>query len=122
MIRPDELPTILFTIAKDITAGGWAYLVGGTPRDMLLDVKPKDFDFEVFGIAAGRVVADPAHIWRGSREGLEQVPDLRPDWRAWTWNFMPPRRENKIAGDNAHTSFVVFARSAHEHRRGRTSA
>ena len=51
MIRPEELPTILFTIAKDITAaGGWVYLVGGAPRDMYLDVTPKDFDFEIFSI------------------------------------------------------------------------
>ena len=110
MIRPEELPTILFTIAKDITAaGGWVYLVGGAPRDMHLDVTPKDFDFEIFSIQPDVWVPILRKYGTVTEKGLSKFPTYGLVVDGVDMEFAPPRRENKIAGANAHTSFEVVA-------------
>jgi len=50
-LDPSELPAALIHVCKAIAAAnGTAWLVGGSVRDMLLDIKPKDFDLEVYRI------------------------------------------------------------------------
>ena len=108
MIRPQQLPPILFTIAKDITnAGGWVYLVGGTPRDMHLDVTPKDFDFEIFTIAPEVWVPILRKYGNVIEKGLSKFPTYGLVVDGVDMEFAPPRRENKTAGANAHTAFEV---------------
>lgn len=47
-----NIPPIIITLSESIRdAGGRALLVGGCVRDMLLNVTPKDFDIEVYGLA-----------------------------------------------------------------------
>ncbi len=47
-----NIPPIITTLSESIRdAGGRALLVGGCVRDMLLDIAPKDFDIEVYGLA-----------------------------------------------------------------------
>ena len=46
-----KLPESLFFVCQHIaSAGGKAWLVGGCVRDLLLEIKPKDFDIEVYGL------------------------------------------------------------------------
>ncbi len=46
-----DIPQIIIVLAESIRdAGGRALLVGGCVRDMLLDIEPKDFDIEVYGL------------------------------------------------------------------------
>lgn len=62
-----QFPEIIFSIAEAMRGqGGRALLVGGIVRDMLLGLPPKDYDFEVYGIAF---------------EHLEvMIRFLNPDW------------------------------------------
>lgn len=47
-----HIPPIIITLSESIRdAGGRALLVGGCVRDMLLNIEPKDFDVEVYGLA-----------------------------------------------------------------------
>jgi len=47
----DKFPVTIGEICRKIQkTGGRAYLVGGCVRDLLLDLQPKDFDLEVYGI------------------------------------------------------------------------
>ncbi len=50
------IPQILFKVAADVkAAGGRAFLVGGSVRDHLLGLPPKDFDTEVYGIPSQKL-------------------------------------------------------------------
>jgi len=45
------LPEALHTLCRHIDSGGGrAWLVGGCIRDLILDIQPKDFDLEVYGL------------------------------------------------------------------------
>lgn len=51
------LPPVIIELATAVAkAGGRALLVGGGVRDELLDIEPKDFDIEVFGLALDRLI------------------------------------------------------------------
>jgi tRNA nucleotidyltransferase (CCA-adding enzyme) len=46
-----ELPESLLFVCQHIASGGGkAWLVGGCVRDLLLGIRPKDFDIEVYGL------------------------------------------------------------------------
>ncbi len=46
-----ELPESLLIVCQHIASGGGkAWLVGGCVRDLLLGIRPKDFDIEVYGL------------------------------------------------------------------------
>jgi len=48
-----KLPPSLIQVYQRLAdAGATTWLVGGSVRDMLLDITPKDFDLEVYGLAA----------------------------------------------------------------------
>ncbi|MDX8410353.1 MAG: HD domain-containing protein [Mariprofundaceae bacterium] len=44
-------PAVRHVCARLRQAGGQAYLVGGCVRDLALDITPKDFDIEVYGLS-----------------------------------------------------------------------
>ena len=65
---PSDFETVL-EIARELQAeGGHALLVGGCPRDALLNLSPKDLDMEVRGLA-------PEHLRNvlARRHGLDEV-------------------------------------------------
>jgi len=50
------LPASLHTLCRQINhAGGHAWLVGGCVRDLVLDIQPKDFDVEVYGLQSDKL-------------------------------------------------------------------
>jgi len=55
-IQSSDLPDTIHTVCRHIgQAGGHAWLVGGCVRDLMLDLPPKDFDLEVFGLPPDRL-------------------------------------------------------------------
>lgn len=52
-----NIPNVVTRLAEEFrAAGGRALLVGGCVRDMALDIDPKDFDVEVYGVAPERML------------------------------------------------------------------
>ena len=49
----------------------------------------------------------PAEVWDVTEKGLSKFPTYGLVVDGVDMEFAPPRRENKIAGANAHTSFEV---------------
>src|SRR5688500_1503348 len=82
-------------------AGGRAMLVGGCVRDELMGVEPKDWDLEVYGVAAGRL-----------REIIGSFGEVNAVGEAFTvykighdMDVSLPRRERKVG--RGHRGFVV---------------
>lgn len=99
------IPPIILTLAEAIkSAGGRALLVGGCVRDMLLEIEPKDFDIEVYGLAPEKLI----EVASGFGEVLEvgkafgivklKVNDLELDLGI-------PRRDSKTA--SGHKGFDI---------------
>ena len=102
-----QFPDVIFQIAETVEEqGGRALLVGGIVRDILLNLPPKDFDFEVYGISPDRLEAI--------------LGSLEPDWmdivgRAFgvlkvrfedlDIDVSIPRRESKVGA--GHKGFEV---------------
>ncbi len=89
------LPTTLDRVIRDLTASGFrAVVVGGSVRDALLGLDPKDFDIEVYGISydllaeflAGRGSVDLV----GKSFGVVKLSAAGE-----TWDFSVPRRDSK---------------------------
>lgn len=72
-----------------------AYLVGGCVRDLLLKIKPKDIDVEVFGVNVNdleRILQPHGKVSvRGKSFGIVNL--ISPDGREY--DFSLPRRDNK---------------------------
>ncbi|MDX8401421.1 MAG: tRNA nucleotidyltransferase, partial [Mariprofundaceae bacterium] len=93
----DAIPAIIREIAAAIRdAGGRAYLVGGPVRDLLLGLKPQDFDLEVFGLDARKLRETAAAFGRCKAVGRAfgvlklALPGMEVD-------LALPRRERKTA-------------------------
>jgi len=74
MREPDisALPTALHTVCRRIVeCGGRAWLVGGSVRDMLLGLKPKDFDLEVYGLNVAALLAAVQPFGRAEQVGRQ---------------------------------------------------
>src|SRR5580693_4311081 len=91
------LPAPLEEILRDLhTVGFRAVIVGGAVRDALLDLQPKDFDVEVYGIAYDRLAGFLARYGRvdlvGKTFGVVKL------FRSamGSVDFSVPRRESKI--------------------------
>jgi len=53
IVNHTRLPEPIRQICRKVTeAGGQAWLVGGSVRDLILDIQPKDYDLEVYGLQA----------------------------------------------------------------------
>lgn len=97
-----ELPEKVSSLARAIhDAGGRALLVGGSVRDELMGVQPKDWDLEVYSLDAARL-----------REMLDQFGPVNVVGESFTvyklgqhLDVSIPRRERKTG--RGHKGFVI---------------
>src|SRR5437588_9378017 len=97
-----RIPEKITKLAEQVkSAGGRALLVGGCVRDALMDVQPKDWDVEVYGV-------EPARL----RELLESFGRVDAVGEAFTvyklgndLDVSLPRRERKAG--RGHRAFVI---------------
>lgn len=100
-----NIPPTIITLSKSIRdAGGRALLVGGCVRDMLLNVVPKDFDIEVYGLAPEKL----AEVAKTFGEVIEVgkafgILKLRVD--DFEVDLGIPRSDSKVA--DGHKGFDV---------------
>lgn len=99
-------PSLLAALSALRAAGGRPRVVGGSVRDWLLGLEPKDFDIEVYGLgfeALGRALAPfgPTDLV-GRSFGVIKV---RLD--GTEYDFSLPRRESKTG--TGHRGFAVAA-------------
>ncbi|MBI2462873.1 MAG: CCA tRNA nucleotidyltransferase [Candidatus Spechtbacteria bacterium] len=91
-------PDIVVRLAQAMQArGGRLFVVGGTVRDMILGVPPKDFDLEVHGIAPSRLeetVASFHPSWMDTVGRSYGVLKVRIDGE--DLDIAPPRRDSKV--------------------------
>jgi tRNA nucleotidyltransferase (CCA-adding enzyme) len=94
------LPSTLDRIVRDLTASGFrAVIVGGSVRDALLGLEPKDFDVEVYGASYASLAAFLSG--RGSVDlvgksfGVVKLSVVEQASAGETWDFSVPRRDNK---------------------------
>ncbi len=100
---PEELQGPLRGVAETVAgAGGRAWLVGGTVRDLALGERVHDLDLEVFGLPAGDLQAVLENRWLldavGTAFGILKLKGLPIDVGL-------PRRESKSG--QGHRGFVV---------------
>lgn len=97
-----EIPAKIIKLAEIVKAnGGRAMLVGGCVRDELMNIEPKDFDIEVYGI-------EPAKL----KDILKQFGRVDAVGESFTvykighdLDVSLPRRERKVA--RGHKGFIV---------------
>lgn len=97
-------PPLLAALSALRSAGGRPRLVGGCVRDWLLELEPKDFDIEVYGLdyeALGRALAPfgPTDLV-GRSFGV-----LKVRLEGAEYDFSLPRRESKTGA--GHRGFAV---------------
>jgi tRNA nucleotidyltransferase (CCA-adding enzyme) len=97
-------PPLLAALAALRSAGGRPRVVGGSVRDWLLGLEPKDFDIEVYGLdyeALGRALAPfgPTDLV-GRSFGV-----LKVRLNGTEYDFSLPRRESKTGA--GHRGFAV---------------
>lgn len=97
-----HLPSKIIQLAELIkTNGGRAMLVGGCVRDELMNLEPKDFDIEVYGIESHKLKEILLAFGRVDTVGESfTVYKIGNDL-----DISLPRREKKIA--RGHKGFVV---------------
>lgn len=88
------------------SAGGSCRLVGGSIRDALLGLKPKDFDVEVYGLDLETIASTLAKLGK-----TDLVGKAFAVVKLWThgeeYDFAIPRRESKSG--SGHRGFVIEA-------------
>ena len=88
------------SLVKDL--GGKAYLVGGCVRDMKLEIEPKDWDIEVYGISVDSLISVLSKSYQidlvGKSFGVLKLKGLPID-------VSFPRRE--VKNGDSHKDFVV---------------
>lgn len=110
-----KVPQIVVDLANAVCEnGGRAMLVGGCVRDELMGVEPKDWDVEVYGVAAGRlrelldkiVAAKDVGKDRSVRAAVNVVGEAFAVYKIGDeLDVSIPRRERKVSG--GHRGFVV---------------
>jgi tRNA nucleotidyltransferase (CCA-adding enzyme) len=104
-VNTGELPESLIFVCQHIAgSGGKAWLVGGCVRDLLLGIRPKDFDIEVYGLKSEQLEEILAPLGKtehvGKRFGVIKL---------WLNNMeldiALPRTEHKTA--DGHRGFSV---------------
>jgi tRNA nucleotidyltransferase (CCA-adding enzyme) len=102
LLRMSNIPKKILNLAELIKAnGGRAMLVGGCVRDELMNLEPKDFDIEVYGIEPQKLKEILRSFGRVDTVGESfTVYKLGQDL-----DVSLPRRERKIA--RGHKGFVV---------------
>jgi tRNA nucleotidyltransferase (CCA-adding enzyme) len=100
------VPEVVLQVCRVLQeAGGMAWLVGGCVRDLSLDLVPKDWDIEVFGLAEGKLELILKKLGR-----CEHVGKHFGVYKLWISHLeidvALPRRERKT-GDG-HKGFTVM--------------
>jgi tRNA nucleotidyltransferase (CCA-adding enzyme) len=93
---PIELPDYVNQILSDIAGlGGRALCVGGAVRDALLGIKPKDIDFEVYGLSYDQLGAVLKKYGRADLVGkaFGVIKFVGPD--GGDFDFSLPRKDSK---------------------------
>lgn len=96
------IPEKVIALAKTVrAAGGRALLVGGCVRDLLMDLEPKDWDLEVYGVAPAKLRAlldefGPVNVVGEAFTVYKLGPEL---------DVSLPRRERKSG--RGHRAFVI---------------
>ena len=101
-----RLPIALEGIVRDLLAAGYrAVVAGGSVRDALLGLKPKDFDIEVYGISYDSLAQFLEIRGRvdivGKAFGVVKFTASGED----TWDFSIPRRDSKTG--RGHRDFLA---------------
>ena len=98
-----DLQKKVFEIATAVShAGGRAFLVGGCVRDMLLGQDIKDYDLEVYGISAEKLLAAVTQVCEVDQVGMSfGVMKVRH----YDIDIAIPRRENKVG--QGHKGFII---------------
>ncbi len=78
--------------------------IGGSVRDMLLDVPSKDIDIEVFGLDADELVGILSQFGKVDAVG-KSFGVLKVQMKGKDYDFSLPRRENKEG--RGHKGFMV---------------
>ncbi|HKI62799.1 MAG TPA: HD domain-containing protein [Mariprofundaceae bacterium] len=101
----DALPDSLHAVCQSIgKAGGRAWLVGGCVRDLASGLRPKDFDLEVYGLSAERLVNIVSPLGRCQHVG-KQFGVLKLWHHGLEIDIALPRQEKKTA--SGHRGFEV---------------
>ncbi len=84
-----------------------ALIVGGSVRDHLLGLEPKDFDVEVYGQTAEQIQANLAKFGRVEMVGESFGVYKLTTADGQTYDFSAPRRDSKVPGGKGHKAFKV---------------
>jgi len=99
---PEAIVSTCQTLAK---AGGKAWLVGGSVRDLLLNIQPKDWDIEVFGLEEDQLEHILASL--GRYENVGKHFGVRKLWlKGLEIDVALPRQEKK--NGLGHQGFEVI--------------
>ena len=100
-----KLPPALHIVCQHIASGGGqAWLVGGCVRDLLLGIRPKDFDFEVYGLTPEPLENILAAL--GKTETVGKHFGVIKLWlNGLEMDFALPRTESKTT--DGHRGFAV---------------
>lgn len=99
-----DVPKSVTTVASAINAaGGWALLIGGSVRDKLMGMEPKDFDIEVYGLDPERLEQELSKLGQvdavGKAFGVLKLVVGDEDF-----DVSVPRRESKSGA--GHKGFI----------------
>lgn len=102
-----QIPSDLMVICEKIREwGGRPYIVGGAVRDSLLNIEPKDYDVEVFGLCEKALLDCLSPFGTVDTVGASyQVIKVRS--QTGEYDFSVPRRERKTGPK--HTDFETEA-------------
>lgn len=102
MVDSRDFETVIDIAKRVKSVGGRALLVGGSVRDNLLGLSPKDFDLEVYGIHPERLIATLGQAYEldmvGSSFGVIKIRHHEID-------VALPRRETCLG--NGHRDFAA---------------
>ncbi len=116
-----SLPAALERIVRDLREAGFhAVVVGGSVRDALLGLEPKDIDIEVYRISYDELAAFLATRGRVDLVGKSFGVVKLSESGAHTYDFSVPRRDSKTGSGhrdfNAHFDASITPREAASRR------
>lgn len=98
---PQELKQV---ISKLQAAGGTPYLVGGSVRDMMLNIQPKDLDLEVYGLSTDDIIRAIQPLGKVDTVG-QTFGVILLKMGKQVFDIAVPRRESKVGV--GHKGFVA---------------
>jgi len=99
-------PQSLLAVVKALNqAGGKSYLVGGSVRDMALNVEPKDLDLEVYGLSIQEILLAVNPLGRTDIVGADFGVIILKTGDGQDFDIAVPRRESKTG--RGHKGFIA---------------